>query len=102
MRLLIIVAATAFGIVVLPVLVGASLVFPLLPFVLAGFLLSTVIQRRRRSAVSRTPASARPYHPQPLPQHTGGGWAYIPVWVPPPATPAPLVVEGQVMERRDG
>lgn len=101
MKLLIVGAATLFAAFILPLLAAASLVFPLLPFLIGGILLSAVLQRRRRAAGARA-LTGTPTCPMPPPQAAVGGWVYVPVWVTATPRPAPIVVEGQVVERRDG
>ncbi|MDA2893390.1 hypothetical protein PDG61_20920 [Mycolicibacterium sp. BiH015] len=104
MKTVIVLAVTAFTLMLLPILAAASLLFPLLPYLLAGVFLSAVLRARRRRAATapRAMAGMTPYHAPPLTRPAAGGWVYVPVWVTPPSRPAPMVVEGQIAERRNG
>jgi hypothetical protein len=76
-----------------------ALAVQLLPYIIAGMVISVLLRRRRRPY----PPAPRPVHRQPLPppQHQlppPGRWVYVPVWVgPSPQRPGP-VIDAEVIE----
>src|SRR6478672_8201902 len=79
----------------------ASVAVPLVPYLVAGFLIGAALRAHRRHHDARNAVTHRPVPPPALIDHRSqGGWVYVPVWVAPTQRAAPVVIDADVLQER--